>query len=124
MNEWEVRCMVRTAGTSRHEPNTKSISGWDCHLATHHMDVISGKGKEKETVLTTSHEDGYTITQEEIQRGREEEAAVVVQRAWRHYSTRKTRLNSDARWKDAFVNAKKQVGKQIVQAGVALNAEC
>jgi hypothetical protein len=79
------------------------------------MDVILGKGKEKETALTTGHGDGHTVTQEEIEREREEEAAVVVQRAWRHYSMRKTRLKSDARWKDAFINAKKQVSMQIVQ---------
>jgi hypothetical protein len=92
-------------------------------LGSDHMDVILGKGKGKEIAPTTGQGDGYPVTQEEIERGREEEAAVVVQRAWRHYSTRKTRLNSDARWKDAFVNAKKQVGRQIMQDGAALNVE-
>jgi hypothetical protein len=103
----------------RHETNTKFDSILDSDLAAHHMDVIPGKGKEKETVLTTKHGDEHTITQEGIEREREEEAAVVLQRAWRHYSTRKTQLNPDVRCKDAFVNAKKQVGKQIVQDGVA-----
>jgi hypothetical protein len=106
------------------KPTQNLFPDLDSDLATHHMDVIPGKGKERETVLTTQHGDGYTVTQEEIQREREEGAAVVIQRAWRHYSTRKTRLNSDVRWKDAFVNAKKQVGKHIQQDGVALNVEC
>lgn len=33
-----------------------------------------------------------------------ENAAVIIQRAWRHHSTKKVQLRSNARWKDAVVS--------------------
>jgi hypothetical protein len=38
-----------------------------------------------------------------------ENAAVLIQRAWRHHSMRKTRLRSNARWKDSVVGMEKKV---------------
>lgn len=39
------------------------------------------------------------------------DAASIVQRAWRSHSMRKQKLSSDARWKDTIVNARMKVTK-------------
>ena len=38
-----------------------------------------------------------------------EDAAVLIQRAWRRHSMRNTQLSSNARWKDSVVGMEKKV---------------
>ena len=40
---------------------------------------------------------------------RKEKAVVVVQRAWRAYALKKQYLDANARWKDAYLTARKRV---------------
>ena len=77
------------------------------------MDVIPGKGKEKESSPITENGHNQTSAKDKREQEREEEAAIVVQRAWRHHSMKKTKLTSDARWKDALVSTKMQVRLRV-----------
>ncbi|KAG8847235.1 hypothetical protein FRB91_011974 [Serendipita sp. 411] len=89
------------------------------------MDNIKGKAKEISddiglgvegeskagTKLHLSNENA------KHERSAEEDAAIVVQRAWRHYSIRKNNSSTDARWKDALINAEKEAVNEEAERG-------
>ncbi|KIM30751.1 hypothetical protein M408DRAFT_269730 [Serendipita vermifera MAFF 305830] len=79
------------------------------------MNVISGKGKEKETTPITNNKNNHSAPSDARDKEREEQAAVVVQRAWRHHSMKKAKLDSDARWKDVLVGTKMQVTNEAAE---------
>ncbi|KAG8812156.1 hypothetical protein FRC17_002166, partial [Serendipita sp. 399] len=87
------------------------------------MESIKGKAKDiseniKQKNESESQDQGHSQQKEEdTQHKAEEEAAVVVQRAWRHYSVRKNILSSDARWKDALHNAEKEAINEEADRG-------
>ena len=40
---------------------------------------------------------------------RKEQAVIAVQRAWRAYSLKEQHMDADARWRDAYITARKRV---------------
>jgi uncharacterized protein YijF (DUF1287 family) len=63
------------------------------------MDVIKGKGKEQ--------------SEDEKEQERRHKAAAIIQRAYRHHSSKRRHLSSEARWKDTLTGARKQVSVTI-----------
>lgn len=51
-----------------------------------------------------------------------EDAAVIIQRAWRHHSTKKVQLSSNARRKDAIVGIEKKVLSVYIYPGIISNS--
>ncbi|KAG8822199.1 hypothetical protein FRC19_006400 [Serendipita sp. 401] len=89
------------------------------------MDNIKGKAKEisddiglgvegESKAGTKLHLSNKNAKHE---RSAEEDAAIVVQRAWRHYSIRKNNSGADARWKDALINAEKEAVNEEAERG-------
>ncbi|PVF94852.1 hypothetical protein CPB86DRAFT_712343 [Serendipita vermifera] len=67
------------------------------------MDVIKGKGKE--------------LSESEKEQERQHKAAAIIQRAYRHHSSKRRHLTSEARWKDTLTGTRKQVENKAAEEG-------